>query len=353
VGVEHGRFPVPPGNAVQVRQDCRGWLSRTVAVLTEPAWHQIHEGTHGNGDLARVSVLGSAEKRGNDRAKRSGGLPGGALGLVIVLLAAGCGGEDEETTGDRGSDPAPAEPAAVSESIPPDLRPYVADWRVPDTGGPHPVVLLLHGCAGLEPATADSLEAHADALRDAGYATLTVDGFGPRRRRDGSVCRDPGLARSMVEARTEEVTGLLDHLAGQPGINADRLFLLGQSHGGAAALAATRTEGGDRPARPAGIVALYPWCPPDLNPDPSVPVLLVQAASDDWVPVRSCDSIADRPPGAAAVDRLVYPDTEHGFDLPVGKILVLGRVLKSDPGRTRQARAAIRRFLDGIGSSPN
>lgn len=310
MGLEHGRYRGQPGDDARTPQRHRRWLPEGLC-----------------------------------------GLPGRALGVLVLLLVAGCGGEDDDTNGDRVNDPVPAQTTSVMDSLPPDLQPYVADWQVPDRRGSHPVVLLLHGCAGLDPATADSLEAHADALRDAGYATLTVDGFGPRRRRDGSVCRDPGLARSMVEARTEEVAGLLAHLTGQPGVDADRLFLLGQSHGGATAFAASRATTAGSAPRPAGIVALYPWCPPDLNPDPAVPVLLVQAASDDWVPVRSCDSIADRAPDDAAVDRLVYPDTEHGFDLPVGKILVLGRVLKSDPGRTRQAHAAIRRFLDGVGAS--
>lgn len=299
--------------------------------------------------------------------------------LLPVLLGMACG-DDAALPGG-----APAA-AALTDGLPASLQPFIADWRRPDTApaGPIPVVLLLHGCAGLEPATRQALAAHAAALAAAGYGSITVDSFGPRRRRDGSVCRDPALARHLVAARRAgEVQALLDHLAARPDVDASRLFLLGQSHGGAVALADTRpgrapdgagpngpgpdragpeatdpdrtgpgvADAGAGAARPAGIVALYPWCPPDLTADPTIPVLLLQAASDDWAPVASCDRLATRPAGAARVGRSVYADTEHGFDLPVGKILVGGRVLKSDPGHTRTARIAIRRFFDSLGGA--
>jgi len=73
-------------------------FSRSVSVLTETAWHQVHDDTHGDSDFARVSVLGEAEKPINDRAKRSGqgcrklptvSLTGICLAASLALAACG------------------------------------------------------------------------------------------------------------------------------------------------------------------------------------------------------------------------------------------------------------------------
>jgi dienelactone hydrolase len=71
----------------------------------------------------------------------------------------------------------------------------------------------------------------------------------------------------------------------------------------------------------------------------SVPTLILAAELDDWAPVRACRRMmAARRPGLGAAIRLVvYPDTHHGFNLPLEARRFYGQQLEYNEGADRAA----------------
>lgn len=170
-------------------------------------------------------------------------------------------------------------------------------------------VILLHGCGGLQGAVLSSLRAHAFALQSAGFATLILDSFNPRGISGGWVCkRDSRLARAQAY-RQRDVRDAIRFLKAQTELNADRIFIVGQSNGGSvASLIAHRPIKGVRAS-----VAFYPWCGA-VPSNPRVPLLVLSGDADDWTPPTRCKSL-DK-----AGDRLTvvtYPGAVHSFDLNI------------------------------------
>jgi dienelactone hydrolase len=130
-----------------------------------------------------------------------------------------------------------------------DGRPREAAVTAPaDDGGPRPAVLILHGLAGEPPV--DPIEpVLARAL--AGHGHVAVH-FEPRHFH---AAQDEEVDREMELA---DAAGALECTAHLPGVDPDRVFLLGLSMGGMAAPFVARTVGGVR-----GIVAwgstARPW----------------------------------------------------------------------------------------------
>lgn len=100
---------------------------------------------------------------------------------------------------------------------------------LPKGAGPHPLVLLLHGCGGVQPYLAD----YAAAAVEAGAAALIVDSFAPRGisrlNAHATVCT--GLRLRGVE-RARDVFAFLAWARTQAHIDAERIALAGWSHGG-------------------------------------------------------------------------------------------------------------------------
>lgn len=170
-------------------------------------------------------------------------------------------------------------------------------------------VILLHGCGGLQGAVLSSLRAHASALRSAGFATLILDSFNPRGISGGWVCgRDSRLASAQAY-RQRDVRDAVKFLKAQPGINADRIYVMGQSNGGSVvSILAKRPAKGLRAA-----VAFYPWCGA-VPSNPRIPLLVLSGEADDWTPPTHCKSL-DK-----AGDRLTvvtYKGAVHSFDLNI------------------------------------
>lgn len=121
----------------------------------------------------------------------------------------------------------------------------VADLRVPAGGGPHPVVLLLHGGFWLDAWARDVIEAPAVDLARRGVATANVE-----YRRLGSGGGWPATGRDVAAA-----AAWLDGLAGPRGLDPGRLALVGHSAGGQLAL--WLAAAGEAP-RPRVVAALAP-----------------------------------------------------------------------------------------------
>jgi hypothetical protein len=112
----------------------------------------------------------------------------------------------------------------------------------PTGEGPHPLVLCLHG-AGSSPERTfgfDDPDRHYDAfarrLLEAGYAVLApraINGGGPRDRSERLA---EWLGKTVFGLERRCVGAFLDHLAGDPTIDTDRVGAWGLSMGGTSAL---------------------------------------------------------------------------------------------------------------------
>lgn len=182
---------------------------------------------------------------------------------------------------------------------------------VPYGDGPHPAVVLMHGCGGIQ-------QMHfewAKTLNAAGYVTLVVDSFRPRSliQQCGG-----GSASASPAGRVLDAYGALEFLRGRDGVDPDRIALMGWSHGGITALSAV-TENGvgvTFPSEFRTVIALYPHCVGSRRFTKSVAVLI--GASDDWTSPSSCENLqAQTQSHEHVLDLTVFPDAFHGFDNPM------------------------------------
>ncbi|PAS95426.1 MAG: hypothetical protein BSR46_17010 [Candidatus Dactylopiibacterium carminicum] len=218
--------------------------------------------------------------------------------------------------------PLPAEvsiPAAGSSSSPEPLR---AHLFAPEGPGPHPAVVMLHGCGGAY-ARDGSLNARhrmwGEFLAEHGYVALMLDSLSARGIRE--LCTQKFAERSLKEAdRRGDAYAALTWLRERPDVDGLRIGLLGWSHGGGVTLDAIThpPKAGDGFA---AAVAFYPGCTSKAARasrfHPYAPLLLLIGEADDWTPAAPCQQLAQ-----AVVARgepmqiVVYPGTFHDFDNP-------------------------------------
>jgi len=213
-------------------------------------------------------------------------------------------------------------PRATPEDGPAALSGYL--FR-PDGAGPFPAVVALHGCGGLL-ARDGSIAARerdwGEYLAGLGYAVLLLDSF--TTRGVGEICS----VRNRPVNNRDRVTDAEDALAwlgNQPGIDTNRIALLGWSHGGGTVLDAIsrrqssrRRAGQDIDFRAA--IAFYPGCGNVLGSigyRVRMPLLVLVGEADDWTPARPCAELAERLADLGPIVRtILYPDAHHAFDMP-------------------------------------
>ncbi|WP_426415641.1 dienelactone hydrolase family protein [Aestuariirhabdus sp. LZHN29] len=211
---------------------------------------------------------------------------------------------------------------ASGEQIAAELGPHYQLFK-PEGDGPFPAVAVFHGCAGPEPQL--SLP-RATWLTQQGYVALLVDSFSGRGLSADRVCSGHQFWGNQ---RASDVYAALSHLRAQAFVDAERLALLGYSHGGWTVLDAL-TYNGERPlgalkATPGAlrgvkaVVAYYPYCefPAHFVTgwDASVPVLSLLAGQDSVVNVDACLTLFDRMQSqGTALAYELYPQSEHVFD---------------------------------------
>ena len=192
---------------------------------------------------------------------------------------------------------------------------------------PTPAVVLLHGCSGMwarngEPTR--NYEAWALHLQKRGFTALLVDSFGPRGERE--ICTQRDRRVMPGRERTRDAYAALRWLAAKPGVDPERIHVLGWSNGGSTVLHALRPEA---PGRESGAerfrsgVAFYPGCGLLARIDyrPVEPLLIQAGAADDWTPAGDCVKIAARAKEQGVpVEIDVYEDAHHAFDGIVGRI---------------------------------
>ncbi|MEP7329512.1 MAG: dienelactone hydrolase family protein [Betaproteobacteria bacterium] len=244
------------------------------------------------------------------------------------------------------------------------------------TTTPVPLIVALHGCGGMfstrkgrEHQLSERFAKWTEQLLDDGYAVLWPDSFTPRGQRE--VCTIKSGARSITPAiRRLDALGALAAAAAMPGVDAQRIGLMGWSHGGSTTLAAINTENArnaairaraDAPPFFRVAVAFYPGCVASLRAGakwrPGTTTAIHIGALDDWTPAAPCVALAEamREAGHPLTVR-VYSDAYHGFDAPTGRVIVRkdvpngvtpgqGVTLGPNPAAREAANASVRAML--------
>jgi dienelactone hydrolase len=210
-------------------------------------------------------------------------------------------------------------PVTDASSSPAPLVAYLFEPAMP---GPHPAVVMLHGCGGAY-ARDDALSARhrmwGEFLAANGYVALLLDSFSSRGLKE--LCTQKFDERSLKEGdRIGDAYEALAFLRRRSDVDGKRIAVLGWSHGGGTALGAI-TRRHDQDTGFARAVAFYPACtsrakrPAGFNP--YAPLMILMGESDDWTPVAACQALtgAVRARGGP-MEIVTYPDTYHDFDNP-------------------------------------
>ncbi|WFU13927.1 dienelactone hydrolase family protein [Bradyrhizobium sp. CB3481] len=237
----------------------------------------------------------------------------------------------------------------------------------PQTPGPHPAIVMLHGrggpysanvnegCTLVSRTSPSACNASSLSKRhlmwgrywaERGYVALLPDSFGPRGKAHGFgrfTHDDPDRADvNEKTVRPLDAEGALNWLRNQRDVIANRIFLQGWSNGGSTALNVMHRQGRKTSGYRAAL-ALYPGCGPKalLAPDlaTTAPITLLLGSDDEEVSPARCQSLAERSIAAGAkIDVVLYPGATHGFDDP-------GRQRQSIPGNRSALEDAMKRAI--------
>src|SRR5215203_3749838 len=208
-----------------------------------------------------------------------------ALWSVMALLAVlpaigGCRGAHAPR--------AAAQPGALAEDVVEWIRVPLASGgvlraavaRPAPGGGPHPLVLILHGSHGF----AEEYVRLARDLARSGVVAVAAcwfeGGVGAGARFVKSLpCPDAPPVIPVTPAALDRIDALVAAVRALPGIRPDRVALFGHSRGGGAALMYALGAGGVR-----ALVLNSTGYPPEVvarAPDVAAPILLLHGTRDD------------------------------------------------------------------------
>ncbi len=251
------------------------------------------------------------------------------------------------------ADKAPSAAAAGAVAIPPVAiegaraapGPLAATLTLPPGAGPHPVVILLHGCGG--PSSGQRL--WVDRLEGWGYGSLLLDSFSARGVK--TVCA-PAMQQLVTGSdRSADVIAAARWLQGVPGVDGERLAVLGESHGGGTAMrvASGRMEASEN-GLIKGVVNYYGPCR-DPASHGTVPVLALAGTDDTWGnPVKTCAAYAAAVAGQQPVTVQAYAGVVHGFDNPglVNRRWAEGHPLQYDQKSADDSFRQVHAFLAAV-----
>jgi dienelactone hydrolase len=239
-------------------------------------------------------------------------------------------------------------------------------------------VVMLHGCGGAYSKNGSLNARHqmwGDYLAGLGYRVLMLDSLTARGLRE--LCTIPMQQRPIKEAdRVGDAYAALHFLAQQPGIDPQKIALLGWSHGGGVVLnaigqappapiqaqptpdeqahaqshgLADKAKDADKAqlGRFKAAICFYPGCTARSKaPErfrPYAPLLLLIGEADDWTPAQPCKQLArDVQARGEPMEIVTYEGTYHDFDNPA---LRTQRLRKDVPNGTRPGQ--------GVTTAPN
>jgi dienelactone hydrolase len=190
--------------------------------------------------------------------------------------------------------------------------------RLPDATKKNPVVILFHGVEGLGGA-GGQVQEWSRVLNEAGIGTLTVDSFSGR-----GVATMADAAKVSPISRVVDAYRALELLAKHPLVDANKIAVMGFSHGGPAALYSSMVRFQKMHGKPdlrfAAHIPVYALCIATYQEDEVLdrrPILLLHGTADDWVPIGPCREYVARVTKAGMNVRLIeYADAHHLFDAP-------------------------------------
>jgi len=221
--------------------------------------------------------------------------------------------------------------------------------KPPGSNGPFPVVIGLHACDGR---TNYSTNFWLATLASQGYATYLPDSFGPRGYVD--VCALTSLVTTAERAQDALVAAAT--LAARPDIRADKIAILGVSHGASGALRISRDDPSlallrqklaDAGGKIVAVVSVYGSCVPDVKRPVVTPLLILVGSNDDWTLPKPCQEFANEGANPKLVQLHVYPGAMHSFDNAsiFTPRLVYGHRVAFDAEATDDARSRVIQFL--------
>lgn len=240
-----------------------------------------------------------------------------------------------------------------------------ADWRLvrPEGPGPHKAAIVLSGCDGVH----DNMDFWAGVFADTGRAALIVDSHRPRGLDRAEAWRLVCAGQALTGAeRAGDIAVAMDALSRMDGIDASDVVIFGASHGGWTAMefVATAKNGtvppgltgwpappADLLSRVSGVVLLYPYCgvlngAETAGWQATPPALMILGGKDSIVSTPACLDRAGRLQGAgAAIETLVLPDADHGFDQQERSAL---SSLRFEPALRDVAETRVRDFLAAL-----
>lgn len=195
----------------------------------------------------------------------------------------------------------------------------------PNEGVHGGAVLIVHGSGGVDTRG----EMHSRALNDVGFVTLEIDLWAARGWVGPSVGRPQGVLETLPDALAAR-----DYLASVPGVDAQRIGIVGFSWGGVVTML-TRNRPNLETYGPspgfAACVAFYPICwlynvAPGYELDDLVaaPLLVLTGAADDYDEPDTCDLLRAslKPADQQNMEVVVYPDAAHAFNTSNPSIVV-------------------------------
>ena len=209
----------------------------------------------------------------------------------------------------------------------------------PPGAGPFPAVVALHGCSGLltKSGRLKSRETDwADRLADAGYAVVLPDSFTARGLQQICTAKERVI---FPKDRADDVAAVAAWLGQQPFIDANRLALMGWSHGAMTVLWSVRPDFMTGGPQFKTAIALYPGCREIARLDdwrPRLPLTILIGADDDWTQPGPCRALAQR----TGFRFIEYPGAYHDFDAP------------NAPVRVRYGLGAVRSGMAHVGTHP-
>ena len=192
----------------------------------------------------------------------------------------------------------------------------------PDGNGPFPSVVMMPGCMGAYASGTGAKEISpmylewGDRLVTAGYVALLVD--------SQDQCGNTTAGRSEINIRHYDAYAGLNYLVTQSFVAADKVGLIGWSHGGSSVMAAMDESQSVDEAQFKAAVAFYPGCTlgnafGDLKQSiwkPYAPFVILQGSVDAITDPATCTArvTGAQELGVTSVTINTFEDAQHRFD---------------------------------------